>query len=446
MNMRFILSLFTATFAGLLSAAVGTAKDVVAFVNVTVLPMDRDVALSRHTVIVTGDRITALGPTAETAIPDGARKIDGSGKFLIPGLGEMHGHNPPVGSSQAYIENTYFLFLANGVTTVRGMLGWPGQLELRDKVNAGSLLGPTLYLAGPAFSGAAVRSPAQAEERVRQQKAEGWDLLKVHPGLKPADYDAMARTADAVGIRFAGHIPADVGLLHAIEKGQETVDHLDGYIQYLQAEKAPIDPAKLQGIVKRTRETGTWVVPTMVLWETIIGAASLESMSRYPELRYMPKAEVDRWISSYQKRTGAASFDHEKARQTAANRKILLKALNEGGARIIFGTDSPQQFSVPGFSIHREIKAMAECGMSNFQILQSATKNVGEYLKARDTFGLVAVGHRADLVLLKANPVADLAHLTQKTGVMVRGRWIPESEITAGLARIASESKRNSAE
>ncbi len=441
MNTRFLPPVLATLFAGLLGAAVCAAQDVVAFVNVTVLPMDRNITLSRHTVIVAGDRITAVGPGGSTAVPSGARTIDGTGKFLIPGLGEMHGHNPPVGSSQAYIENTYFLFLANGVTTVRSMLGWPGQLELRDKVKAGSLVGPTLYLAGPAFSGATVRSPAQAEERVRQQKTEGWDLLKIHPGLKMADYDALAKTADALGIRFAGHIPADVGLVHAIEKGQETVDHLDGYIQHLGAEKAPIDPAKLQEIVTLTRETGTWVVPTMVLWETIIGSASLETMSRYPELRYMPKAEVDRWISSYQKRTGVSSFDHEKARQTAANRKILLKALNEGGARIIFGTDAPQQFSVPGFSIHREFKAMAECGMSNFQILQSATKHVGDYLNARDTFGLVAVGHRADLVLLKADPLADLEHLTQRAGVMVRGQWIPESEISAGLARIASESK-----
>lgn len=441
MNTRLIPSILLAVLASLPGVAKGATRDAVAFVNVNVLPMDREVILPRQTVIVTGDRITSVGPSAEMAVPDGARTIDGSGKFLLPGLGEMHGHNPPIGSSPAYIENIYFLFLANGVTTVRSMLGWPGQLELRDKVRAGTLLGPTLYLAGPAFSGATVHFPAQAEERVRLQKTEGWDLLKVHPGLKRADYDAMAMTADALGIRFAGHIPADVGLLHAIGKGQETVDHLDGYIQYLNAEKAPMDPAKLTEIVALTRKTGTWVVPTMILWETIIGAAPLETMSRYPELRYMPRAEVERWIVSYQKRTGAGSFDPEKARQTAANRKILLKALHEGGARIIFGTDSPQQFSVPGFSIHRELKAMEECGMSRFAILQTATKNVGEYLHARDTLGLVAPGHRADLILLKGNPLSDLAHLKQKAGVMVRGKWIPESEITAGLARIASEAR-----
>jgi len=434
-----LFSLFVLTAGWVVAAQ--PRLETVAFVAVSVLPMDRNAVLSGQTVVVTGTRITAVGPTDAVAIPSGAQRIDGTDKFLMPGLGEMHGHNPPLGSSQAYIENVYFLFLANGVTTVRGMLGWPGQIELREKINKGEILGPTLYLAGPSFSGTTVRSPAQAEARVREQNAEGWDLLKVHPGLKRADYDRMAQTADALGIRFAGHIPADVGLVHAIERRQETVDHLDGYIEFLNAENSPIDSAKLAEIVKLTRETGTWVVPTMVLWETIVGAAALSEMSQYPELRYMPAAEVRRWKTTYEKRLGDSKFDRTRAATTAANRRIVLKALNDTGAKIVFGTDSPQQFSVPGFSVHREMQAMAAAGMTPFEILQSATHNVGDYLKRKDTFGLVAPGHRADLILLRANPLTDLKHVAQRIGVMVRGRWIPETEIKAGLAKIAAESK-----
>ena len=434
-----LFSLFVLTAGWVVAAQ--PRLETVAFVDVSVLPMDRNAVLSGQTVVVTGTRITAVGPTDAVAIPSGAQRIDGTDKFLMPGLGEMHGHNPPLGSSQAYIENVYFLFLANGVTTVRGMLGWPGQIELREKINKGEILGPTLYLAGPSFSGTTVRSPAQAEARVREQNAEGWDLLKVHPGLKRADYDRMAQTADALGIRFAGHIPADVGLVHAIERRQETVDHLDGYIEFLNAENSPIDSAKLAEIVKLTRETGTWVVPTMVLWETIVGAAALSEMSQYPELRYMPAAEVRRWKTTYEKRLGDSKFDRTRAATTAANRRIVLKALNDTGAKIVFGTDSPQQFSVPGFSVHREMQAMAAAGMTPFEILQSATHNVGDYLKRKDTFGLVAPGHRADLILLRANPLTDLKHVAQRIGVMVRGRWIPETEIKAGLAKIAAESK-----
>lgn len=420
-----------------LAAAVPGELATIAFVDVAVVPMDSDRVAEHQTVVVSGDRIVQVGPNAAVTVPPNARRIEGRGRYLIPGLAEMHGHNPPLGSSQDYIENVYFLFLANGVTAVRGMLGWPGQLELRDRVRRGEILGPNLYLAGPSFNGTNAQSPAQAEARVRQQKAEGWDLLKVHPGLKREVYDAMARTADEVGIRFAGHIPADVGLAHAIERRQETVDHLDGYIEHLAADTAPVDRAKLADIVKITRETGTWVVPTMVLWETIIGAASLEEMLAHPENKYMPRAEVQRWKTVYERRTGNPNFNRARAAQIAANRPVVLKALSDGGVKILFGTDSPQEFSVPGFSIHREMKAMAAAGMTPYEILRSATRNVGEYFKAKDAFGTIAAGQRADLVLLTANPLADIGNVARRAGVMIRGRWLPEAEIQARLAKIA---------
>ena len=379
----------------------------------------------------------SIGPAAKATVPDNAVRIDGKGKFLMPGLGEMHGHNPSLGSSDEFVEAVYFLFLANGVTTVRSMLGWPGQLELREKVKRGELLGPTLYLAGPSFSGASIQSAPQAEARVREQKAQGWDLLKVHPGLKRDHYDAMARTAKEVGIRFGGHIPADVGLVHAIEQGQETVDHLDGYIEYFRGyPDIRGEPAKLAAIVKLTRETGTWVVPTMCLWETIIGAADLEKMSNYPELKYMPPDQVEQWKKSYQALLNR-SDNRLPAQQTAANRKVLLKALSDGGVKFLFGTDAPQQFSVPGFSVHREIRAMAEAGMRPYEILKSATTNVGEYFKDKDRFGVIASGHRADLLLLEANPLEEAANVSKRSGVMVRGRWLAEREIQARLEKIA---------
>lgn len=400
--------------------------------------MDSERVLTGQTVLIEGDRIARVGPSAEVVVPAGALRIDGRGRFLIPGLGEMHGHNPPPGSSQDYVENVYFLFVANGVTTVRGMLGWPGQLELREKVRRGEILGPSLHLAGPSFSGAAVQTPAAAEARVRQQKAEGWDLLKVHPGLTREVYDAMARTADEVGIRFAGHIPAEVGLAHAIARRQQTVDHLDGYIEHLQADGGPVDRTRLAEIVKLTRDTGTAVVPTMVLWDTIIGATAHEEMRAFPELKYMPRAEVERWRTVYDQRIAAAGFDAARARRIAANRVEVLKALHEGRVTLLFGTDAPQQYSVPGFSIHREMRAMAAAGLPPYAILRSATANVGAYFQAHDRFGTIVPGQRADLVLLEANPLDDIGHVARRAGVMVRGRWLPETEIQAGLARIAA--------
>src|SRR5688500_11650643 len=177
------------------ASAATSPTSTTAFVNVTVLPMDSERTLANQTVIVKNDRIAEVGSVASVQIPADAQRIEGAGKFLIPGLGEMHGHNPPLGSPPEMFENVFFLFVANGVTTVRSMLGFPGQLEWREKARRGDFIAPNLYLAGPSFTGNgpnATTTPRQAIERVRAQKAEGWDLLKVHPGLKLEVYDAMA--------------------------------------------------------------------------------------------------------------------------------------------------------------------------------------------------------------------------------------------------------------
>ena len=411
----------------------------VAFVNVNVIPMDSNRVLRGQTVLVRGDRIVRVGPAARVRVPDSALRIDGAGKYLMPGLAEMHGHIPPPQQApREFVESVLFLYAANGVTTVRGMQGAPGQLELRERANRGEIISPTLYLAGPAFSGGSIDSPAQAAERVREQQRAGWDLLKVLPGLTREEYDAMARTAREVRIPFAGHVPAEVGLLHALEMGQETIDHVDGYVEYLKGDAGPVDEAALADVVRRTKRAGTWVVPTMALWETIIGAADLEKIRAYPELRYMPPEQVEGWEKSYRNRIGSPQFNREQVQRVAANRKRILRALHEGGARILMGTDAPQQYSVPGFSIHREMALMRESGMSPYEIIRSGTKSIGEYFRGKDRFGTIAPGQRADLILVNGNPLEDLSHIARRAGVMVRGRWLPEEEIQKRLAQIAA--------
>ena len=414
------------------------ADAVTAFENVTVIPMDAERSLPGHTVVVRGDRIVAVGPSASVAVPAGARRIDGRGRYLTPGLAEMHGHVPPPSAPAQFTEDVLFLYLASGITTVRGMLGAEGQLELRRRTARGELLGPTLYLAGPSFNGNSVNSPEQAVQMVREQRAAGWDLLKIHPGLTRAEYDAMARTAAEEGIRFGGHVPADVGLMHAIRMGQETFDHVDGYVEYAGGAAGPVDPAKLDSAVAATREAGAWVVPTMALWEVLFTTLPLDSLQAYPELRYVSRQTVQQWVNAYNQRRGSPQFNAMTARQTIAARQEVLAALHRGGARILMGTDAPQQFSVPGFSLHREFPRMRAAGMSPYEILATGTRNVGEYFQRHDTFGTVAAGRRADLLLLDADPLADVANLQRIAGVMVRGRWVPREEIQAGLEAIAA--------
>lgn len=151
----------------------------------------------------------------------------------------------------------------------------------------------------------------------------------------------------------------------------------------------------------------------------------------------MPPEQVAQWKSGYQRLIEGSAFNRNRAQQIAANRKVLLKQLSDGGVKILFGTDSPQQFSVPGFSIHREIKAMIEAGMTPMQILNAATKNPGAYFKDKDTFGTISAGSRADLLLLEANPLENPVNVAKRTGVMVRGKWIPEDEIQQRLHKIA---------
>jgi imidazolonepropionase-like amidohydrolase len=433
------LSLFLVGVALILCIAFepSEAQDL-AFVGVNVVPMDRNGILNNRTVIVRDGRIADVGPAGNTRVPAGAQRLEGRGKYLMPGLGEMHGHIPSPLESREFIEAVLFLYVANGVTTVRGMQGAPGQLEFREKAKRDELLAPNLYLAGPAFSGKTIKSAEEAIQRVRQQKAEGWDLLKILPGLARDHYDAMARTAKEVGISFAGHVPADVGLLHAIQSGQETFDHLDGYIEYLQGEKGPVPDAKFQEIAKLSREAGVWVVPTMALWETLRGTADLATLVAFPELKYMPSQHIQQWHSAQEKLLKNADFKPDVARNVITNRMRLLKALHDGGVKILLGSDAPQRFSVPGFSIHREMKRMADAGMKPYDILRSGSYNVGLYLKEKDNFGTIEVGKRADLILLDANPLEDIGNITRRSGVIVRGRWLSEREIQSRLDQIAA--------
>jgi adenine deaminase len=174
------------------------------------------------------------------------------------------------------------------------------------------------------------------------------------------------------------------------------------------------------------------------VWENLFGDTPTETVLTYDGLKYLPPELVKRWTESHRRRTSGAGFDRVAARHRIENRMRLLRAMNEGGVKILFGTDSPQQFSVPGFSIYREMQRMREAGMTPYQILRSATAAAGEYFKDKDKFGTIAAGQRADLVLLKANPLDDMAHVSQQAGVMVRGRWLSEQDISSRLKEIAA--------
>ena len=424
--------------------------NVTAFTHVNVLPMTSNVVLENQTVVISGDRISLISPSENVELGELVTIIDGTGKFLVPGLAEMHGHVPPTDPpsnaprymNKEYVENTLFLYTAAGVTTVRGMLGWTDQLQLKEKIASGELIGPNLYLAGPSFNGNSINSVQEAIDKVIQQKEEGWDLLKIHPGLTIEEYDAMATKANEIGITFGGHIPSDVGIKHAIEMGQETIDHMDGYVVYLDKYSGAELDEKIQEIIQITKDNNVWVIPTQALWETIIGAADYEKMQNYDELKYIPKNLVSGYNSWSKRLLDNSKFDLKTAKEHASLRMRLLAEMNRSGVNILMGTDAPQLYSVPGFSIHRELKLMSEAGISPYEILVTGTKNVGNYFSSKANFGVIAVGKRADLILTDDNPFEDITNLQHLSGVMVSGKWMPKAFIDERLAAIEATYKK----
>ena len=438
------------------AAAQTSPSQAVAFVGVNVVPMDRERVLENQTVLVRGGRIAEVGPASKVKVPEGALRVEGRGKYLMPGLAEMHGHLPPPNAGEAVTEAVLFLFVANGVTTVRGMFGFPNHTALRERVARGELLGPTLYVAGPALSGQNVKTPADAERLAREHKAAGFDLLKVHEGLSREAYDKIVETSNAVGLKFGGHVAEQVGLLHALKSRQSTIEHLDGYLEALEADDSPIkhadpqtraqkllehlDERKLPALARATREAGVWNTPTMALWQTFFSDESVDSLRQRPEVRYAPAQLVQGWVQ--QRNAMSQNPDAPKpgeARRVVALRDRILKALADAGAKLLLGSDAPQLFSVPGFSLRRETAAMGRAGLTPYQILESGTRNPALYFDAANEFGTVEAGKRADLILLDANPLADVSNVfDRRAGVMARGRWLPQADIQKRLDAMAA--------
>ncbi|HYO78420.1 MAG TPA: amidohydrolase family protein [Thermoanaerobaculia bacterium] len=408
----------------------------VVFRNANVISMTSPKVAEKQTVVVRDGKIDAI-LKAGAALPKDAKVIDASGKFLMPGLAEMHGHIPPPNAPAGLLDDVLYLYLANGITTVRGMLGHDGQINIREYQKKGQVHAPNLYVAGPSFTGQTVNSPQEAIDRVKAQKKEGWDLLKVHPGLTREEYDAMAKAAREEGIRFAGHVPESVDLMHAIDAGHETFDHIDGYLEYTGGDKGAIDQAKLAAAIKKSKEAGVWIVPTSALWKILFNGVPLEKLRAYPELDYVPANAITSWSKMYEQR--AAQLKADQVKTMLDNRVKILRALHEGGVKILMGTDAPQQFSVPGFSLHRELQEMKAAGMSNYEILKRGTAIVGEYFKKQDSFGTIEAGKRADVVLLSANPLTDIANVSKIDGVMVRGRWYSRADIDERLLAIKAK-------
>lgn len=422
-------------------------RDIV-FTNVSVLPMDKETVLPNQTVIIKNGRVSAIGQTNKIKYNNNALVIDGKGKFLVPGLAEMHAHVPPSDDLKA-INEVMLLFVSNGVTTIRGMLGHPKHIEVRDQIRNGAIPGPRFFTSGPSLNGNTVTSPAKADEMVREQKKAGYDFMKLHPGLTKENFAAIVKTAKEVNMPFAGHVSYDVGVWRAIDAGYSTIEHLDGFIESLvpgieniseqgngifaifSADKA--DETKLPALMKALREKNIWVVPTQSLAERWFSPKkNAEEFRNEPEMKYMPPNTVNNWVNAKNNFEKNPKYDAQATTRFIELRRRIIKACSDNGVGLLLGSDAPQVFDVPGFSVHHELKFMVDAGLTPFQALQMGTANVGKFYNDAN-MGVIKTGAYADFILLNGNPLADINQTKNIQGVMLNGQWLSKEMIDQTL-------------
>jgi imidazolonepropionase-like amidohydrolase len=448
--------------------APAAAQESVAFTHVSVIPMDRERVLADQTVLVRDGRIVEMGPAARVRVPANARRVDGTGKFLVPGLHDMHAHlfsDAAVPDSVAPDELR--IMLANGVTTARLMIGTPEQLRLRERVRRGEVPGPTLFLASPQFAGRvygdtahfngrAVATPEQARAAVREVADAGYDFVKLTLFISVPVYEAIVDEARRRGIKVIGHVDPQVGLARALAAGQQ-IEHLAMYFEAALRDGAPmtgsvsdyfiyrpanwesvdwLDDAKLDSLGRATAAAGVWSSPTLTFFKLAFGQGQPDAeVQARPDYAVIPESLRGPMYEGrdYYWRNPPSAV--RRARYVEARNRIV-RAIHQAGGRILAGSDTPEFFLVYGWTLHRELQSLVDAGLPPYAALEAATRNPAEWLGTLAESGTVESGKRADLVLLDANPLTDIRNTQRISGVMRAGRWYPAAE----LARMIDES------
>lgn len=422
----------------------------IVFKAVNVIPMDRERVIENQTVVVKKGKITAIGDEGKVKFSKEALVIAAKGKYLTPGWAEIHAHVPPIDDIEP-IKEVLILYLANGITTIRGMLGHSKHLELRSKINSGEILGPHFYTTGPSFSGQTVKTAERGAEMVREQKLAGYDYLKLHPGLTKETFPAIVKAAQEVGIPFVGHVSFSVGVWRAIDAKYSTIDHLDGFIEAItpgadtlveqeiglfgswigaQAE-ASLIPKLMTGL----RNSRIRVVPTQALAERWLSPFPAEEFTDDPEMKYMRPEQIKSWVNAKNTYMSNPNFSKERAEKLIQIRQKLILACQKNGVELLLGSDAPQIFNVPGFSIHHEMKYMVDAGLTPYETLRTGTVNVASYLNKTDS-GTIKTGNVSDLVLLSGNPLKDINQTRNIEGVMIGTNWLSKAYIEKELKKL----------
>ena len=458
----FIALIFS--FAGM---AASISAQTIAFTNVNVIPMDRERVLANQTVVIKNGLIAEIDDAKNVKLSKGAVRIDGTGKYLIPGLVDMHTHL--LSDSDEYPDaigpHELRVMVANGVTTVRFMIGTPELLALRTRSANGELEAPTIFVASPHLTGReqgnnfVVNTPDEAREAVRKSKAAGYDFIKVTTFIKPDIYEAAVDEAAKQNIRVVGHADSRFVGVERAWKAKQQIEHLDGYMEQLLRDDAPvkgsvsdvyiynpenwksfdyIDESKIAAVARRTVASNPYVNPTQHFMKNTFGRLRTEDeIRKQPDFRFYPAKVQQQWLDFYRKNRFINTVPLEQRARWIKLREKLIKAIYDAGGRIMTGSDTPEFLWLYGFGMHHELKALKDAGLSNYAVLEAATKNPSMFLGTIDKVGTIEKGKRADLMLLNANPLDDISATENRAGVMLKGRWHSQKELNGWLDEAA---------
>lgn len=419
-----------------------TPLGTIAFVNVNLVPMDAERVVPHQTVIVQGRQIVQIGPAATTDVPAGARRIDGHGAlYLMPGLADMHSH--------ASGQDDLTLYVANGVTTILTLGNTPEIFvrETRGRITSGKEIGPTPYVAffvdgrppmDPSFF--SVQGEDEARGAVTQAKQHGYDFIKVYNNIGNKEFYAILDEARRQHMAVVGHAVRSVELKNALNAGQVMVAHGEEYIyMYFHRDR---DRALALKAAQFTRSAGAYVIPNLSAYEAISlqwgKPEQVRAFLARPEAKFFNPCRRQSWANDdYVLRAGTLDGNLQFLR-------IFTKTLSDTGVPLMLGTDSP---NIPGmfagYSIHDDLRNMVESGLTPYEALSAGTRIPGQFIQkfllGAEPFGTVSIGARADLLLLKNNPLDSVTAVRESEGVMAAGHWMPSAFLRALLDRYANQ-------
>lgn len=439
------------------------------FRDFTVLTMDGTAAqpagvLKNHSVLIRDGRIEAIAPAADLSAPADATVIEGKGTHvLMPGFADLHLHFPPFkGDLGDAAWRVSTLLLCNGVTTARGMQGHEHHIELRRKIVAGELLAPTAHMGSPPIVAQIAPTPEAAAVKVRQFAQAGYDFIKSHRVINRAIHAEIIKAARESGIPVTGHVDNEIGLNNVIGTGQQ-IEHLDGFFADIlkqpdlasqfgqvvpKALANSFDFDKIPATAQRLASANVWSGPTLALFRNIaLSHEPLENWTKRPELKYVPNAGRNSWAMQRQSLAQPELFgDAAHGSWFIDARNRMLRAIRDAGGRVLVCSDSPQMFMVAGFATHDEMQAMADAGLPNAQVLAAATSdaaayfaslpNRGSVLGIEPDFGVIAKGKRADLVVLREDPLASIDATRSIESVVLRGKVLTRADLDRMLGQV----------